>query len=134
MDELQFTLSEAQERAVDRIMEKYAALEETRGFSDDYIKNLDFLKESKEPEYIIKVINRYLDIQLGRKVVPEDATDFAKLRFRSGLTVKDFSEILHIAPRTMENWDKGINKCQDYILELIEYKLVHEGLIYPVRE
>ena len=45
------------------------------------------------------------------------------LRMESGLTRKDFARYLSIPYRTIENWEKGINKCPDYVYDLIEYRM-----------
>ena len=52
--------------------------------------------------------------------------DFKSLRERSGMSMKQFSEYFEIPYRTVQNWDAGINKCPDYLLKLMEYKLNHE--------
>ena len=52
--------------------------------------------------------------------------DFKSLRESSGMSKKRFSEFFEIPYRTVQNWDAGINKCPDYLLNLMEYKLNHE--------
>ena len=47
----------------------------------------------------------------------------------SGMTQKAFAECLSIPLRTVENWVSGARKCPEYVISLIEYKLVHEKLI-----
>ena len=54
---------------------------------------------------------------------------FKDLRAASGMTQKEFSEYFKIPKRTVENWDSGSAKCNDYILELLEYKLRKENII-----
>lgn len=51
------------------------------------------------------------------------------LREASGMTQKAFSEYFGISKRSIENWEGGKRECPAYLSELIEYKLVHEGLI-----
>lgn len=45
------------------------------------------------------------------------------LRMESGLTRKDFAKYLSIPYRTVENWEKGVNKCPDYVYDLIEFRM-----------
>ena len=52
-----------------------------------------------------------------------------ELRSASGMTQQQFSELLHIPKRSIENWESGARKCPDYVNELITYYLRHEGFI-----
>lgn len=54
---------------------------------------------------------------------------FKELREQSGMNMKRFAEYFGIPYRTIQNWEAGVNKCPDYLLNLMEYKLNHEGLI-----
>lgn len=54
---------------------------------------------------------------------------FKELRKASGMTQKDFSEYFGIPKRTIESWETEDRKCNDYIINLMEYKLKHEGII-----
>ena len=47
----------------------------------------------------------------------------------SGLTTKGFAEYLEIPLRTVEEWKANRRKCNTYIIKLIQYKLVKEGII-----
>ena len=47
----------------------------------------------------------------------------------TGMSQRAFAEILNIPLRTVENWCMGKNKCPDYVISLIEYKLKNERLI-----
>lgn len=51
---------------------------------------------------------------------------FKELRAASGMTQKTFSEYFGIPLRTIENWERGANKCPQYLLDLMEYKLNNE--------
>lgn len=51
------------------------------------------------------------------------------LRERCRMTRTQFAEYFGIPYRTIQEWELGNRKCNDYILNLMEYKLNHEGLI-----
>lgn len=55
--------------------------------------------------------------------------EFKKLREQSGLTRTQFSKYFGIPYRTIQDWELGNRKCLDYVLKLIEYKLINEGMI-----
>lgn len=55
-----------------------------------------------------------------------------ELRKASGMTQKAFAAYFDIPKRTIENWEQGINDAPQYLVELIEYKLLKEQLI-PTR-
>lgn len=57
-----------------------------------------------------------------------------ELREQSGMTRQQFAEYFEIPYRTVQAWElhgvsKEGRKCPDYLLNLMEYKLDHEGLI-----
>ena len=54
---------------------------------------------------------------------------FKELRQQSSMTQQQFSEYFGIPKRTIENWDMGIRKCPTYLIDLMKYKLEHEGII-----
>ena len=54
---------------------------------------------------------------------------FKELRKRSGMTQKAFAEYFKISRRNIESWDTDYRTPPDYLLELMEYKLIKEGII-----
>ena len=52
-----------------------------------------------------------------------------ELRKKSGMTQKEFSEYFGMSKRAVEEWDRGGRKCPEYLLELMKYKLINEGII-----
>ena len=52
-----------------------------------------------------------------------------ELRTKTGLSQQKFGDYFKIPLRTIQNWETGKNKCNDYIVELLEYKLKNEGMI-----
>lgn len=51
------------------------------------------------------------------------------MRAKSGMTQKAFSDYLNIPKRTIEDWENDRRKPPDYVVELIKYKLIHEGVL-----
>lgn len=52
-----------------------------------------------------------------------------ELRIAAGLTQKAFADLLGIPKRCVENWEGGVNKCPEYLANLIEYYLRKEERI-----
>jgi DNA-binding transcriptional regulator YiaG len=53
---------------------------------------------------------------------------FKELRRASGMNQQGFADYFGIPKRTIENWEAGVNKCPEYLLDLMKYKLDHEGI------
>lgn len=51
---------------------------------------------------------------------------FKALRESSGMNLKQFAEFFEIPYRTAQNWENGVNKCPDYLVKLMRYKLEKE--------
>lgn len=54
---------------------------------------------------------------------------FKELREGSGMNKKQFAEYFEIPYRTIQDWELGNRECKDYIIALMEYKLINEGMI-----
>lgn len=54
---------------------------------------------------------------------------FKELRELSGMNMSQFAKYFGINYRTIQRWEYGERKCPDYLLSLMEYKMIHEGLI-----
>lgn len=52
-----------------------------------------------------------------------------EMRAASGMTQQQFSNLLCIPKRSIENWEGGKRECPEYLLRLIEYYLKKEKLI-----
>lgn len=59
---------------------------------------------------------------------------FKELREQSGMNMKRFAEYFGIPYRTVQNWEAGVNKCPEYLLKLMEYKLKASALIDCIEE
>lgn len=42
------------------------------------------------------------------------------------MTQQQFGDYFGIPKRTIQNWEAGVNKCPEYLLHLMEYKLDQE--------
>lgn len=54
---------------------------------------------------------------------------FKELREASGMTKTQFAKYFGIPFRTIQDWELGNRKCNNYLMDLMEYKLKHEGII-----
>ena len=54
---------------------------------------------------------------------------FEELLHLTGMSQVQFAEYFSIPKRTVQNWKLGMNKCPDYLLDLMIYKLRKEGVI-----
>lgn len=52
------------------------------------------------------------------------------LRMETGMSRTDFAKYFNIPYRTLENWERKDNKCPTYLYDLIEYKIINEGLCF----
>lgn len=54
---------------------------------------------------------------------------FKELRKQSGMTQKQFADYFGIPHRTIQNWEGNVNKCPEYLMKLMQYKLEKEKLL-----
>ena len=54
---------------------------------------------------------------------------FKELRALTGMSQRKFAAYFGIPRRTVEDWDSGANPCNQYIFDLMKYKLENEGII-----
>ena len=52
-----------------------------------------------------------------------------ELRQSTGMTQTEFGDYLNIPMRTIQNWEGGQRSAPEYVVKLIEYKLLKERLI-----
>lgn len=55
--------------------------------------------------------------------------NFKELRELSGMSLKKYADYFGIPYRTVQDWEYGNRKCNDYIIELMKYKLENEKII-----
>lgn len=53
------------------------------------------------------------------------------MRIASGMSQASFAEYLNIPRRTIQEWESDRRTPPPYVVELINYKLINEGLIKP---
>lgn len=56
-----------------------------------------------------------------------------EMRAKTGLTQAQFAQLLGIPKRSVENWERGVSRCPDYVTKLIDYFLTHED-VYKAKE
>ena len=49
-----------------------------------------------------------------------------ELRKKYNMTQIEFARYFGIPKRTVQNWEGEVNKCPDYLYNLMEYKLIKE--------
>lgn len=54
-----------------------------------------------------------------------------EMRLLTGMSQTKFGEYFGIPMRTIQNWENDVSKCPQYVVDLIEYKLIKEQLIFP---
>ncbi len=55
--------------------------------------------------------------------------EFVSILDKSGMKMTEFSEYFGIPYRTVQDWKAERRKCPDYLLDLMEYKLIKENII-----
>ena len=81
------------------------------------------------------ILGAAYQLQHERETIPrikkkyDKCETFKEVRALSGLTQARFSEIFKIPRRTIQDWEAGTNKIAPYLLDMIKYVLVHEGII-----
>lgn len=53
--------------------------------------------------------------------------NITEIRELTGLDLAKFSRRYNIPYRTLQNWEKGVRKAPQYVVELLEYRIKHEG-------
>ncbi len=58
-----------------------------------------------------------------------ESTDIKALKSASGMTNSQMSEFSGIPVRTLENWMSGKRTPPSYVINLLHYKMVREGIV-----
>ena len=76
----------------------------------------------------------YKMVHEGVVKLPSDVstiTNIKELRARSGFTKNQFGEYFGIPLGTPPKWENGERPCPEYLLDLMIYKMEHEGILGP---
>lgn len=57
-----------------------------------------------------------------------------EVRFKVGMTQKEFAEYFYIPLRTYEQWERGLREMPEYTLRLLLYKIQNEKLAEDITE
>lgn len=57
-----------------------------------------------------------------------------EIRQSTGLSQAKFCEALNIPKRTVQDWEQGLRKCPEYVMELIAYRVANDPSIPKVDE
>ncbi len=109
------------------------------------------LVDADDPEDAIELIKQYIFDNTDHEEYPEmeiteDGVDLGEVSYinftasiymtaisglikKTGMTQKAFSEYFNIPIRTIEDWNTGKRNPPEYVVDLIEYKLIKEGFI-----
>lgn len=49
-----------------------------------------------------------------------------EIRAIIGMSQADFAEKYNIPLKSIQNWEQGVRKCPQYVLELLEFKVRHD--------
>lgn len=63
------------------------------------------------------------------KRIEESNESYKALRTKSGMTQRAFADYFKVPFGTAQKWEQGQCTCSAYLVELMEYKLQHEGII-----
>ena len=56
-----------------------------------------------------------------------------EIRQSTGLSQGKFCEALNIPKRTLQDWEQGLRKCPEYVMELIAYRVANDPSIPKVQ-
>lgn len=54
---------------------------------------------------------------------------FKELRELSGMNMTQFANYFNIPYRTVQDWEYGKRQCNEYVIDLMKYKLENEKII-----
>lgn len=78
-----------------------------------------------------KLLQSVKEMKAGKvaRVSHVEPNEVAKARSRTGLTQVEFAEVLHISPRTLQEWEQGRRKPSGPAKALIEIAFRHPEVI-----
>lgn len=57
-----------------------------------------------------------------------------EIRQSTGLSQANFCEALNIPKRSLQDWEQGVRKCPEYVVELIAYRVANDPQIPKANE
>ncbi|MBE0506613.1 MAG: helix-turn-helix domain-containing protein [Marinospirillum sp.] len=78
-----------------------------------------------------KLLQSIKEMKAGKvaRVSRVEPNEVAEARGKTGLTQKEFAEVLHISPRTLQEWEQGRRKPSGAAKALIEIAFRHPEVI-----
>lgn len=78
-----------------------------------------------------KLLQSVKEMKAGKaaRVSRVEPNEVAEARGKTGLTQREFAEVLHISPRTLQEWEQGRRKPSGPAKALIEIAFRHPEII-----
>lgn len=57
-----------------------------------------------------------------------------EIRQSTGLSQAKFSEALNIPKRSLQDWEQGVRKCPEYVVELIAYRVANDPAFHTAND
>ncbi|WP_150302899.1 helix-turn-helix domain-containing protein [Pseudomonas saliphila] len=78
-----------------------------------------------------KLLQSVKEMKAGNvaRITRVEPNEVAEARGKTGLTQKEFAEVLHISPRTLQEWEQGRRKPSGPAKALIEIAFRHPEVI-----
>src|SRR5690554_858005 len=78
-----------------------------------------------------KLLQSVKEMKAGKaaRISRVEPNEVAEARGKTGLTQREFAEVLHISPRTLQEWEQGRRKPSGPAKALIEIAFRHPGII-----
>lgn len=78
-----------------------------------------------------KLLQSIKEMSAGKtaRVTRVEPNEVAEARGKTGLTQKEFAEVLHISPRTLQEWEQGRRKPSGPAKALIDIAFRHPEVI-----
>lgn len=92
--------------------------------------SLDDVNDAEEDEWIEKMTLAELLAYLIKLNNSDNIySNISEIFLATGWTVKAFANYFEIPERTVQDWIYGARHCPDYLLSLMNYKLINENKI-----
>lgn len=107
-------------------MDNEEMIDEIESYFNGFKKTAESKKEALlRLEGVVRIFRKYT----FTNAVPDPITSFQELRKRSGMNQAQIANYFGVPLRTVQHWETDSRHCRDYVLRLMEYKLLNEGII-----